>query len=107
MFLHIGEDVIISMKDIIAILELDLSKLEATGEFLQIGMDEGLVEFVDKSGEADSHEKAKTFIVTTNKIYYSSISTSTLVKRAISLNNGRFDLKEKGVTTPRKRRRRK
>ncbi len=81
MFLHIGDDVIIPMKEIVAILDLNLSKSETTGEFLQIVADEGFVEFPNKEIE-DSSEKIKTFIMTTNKIYYSSISTSTLLKRA-------------------------
>jgi hypothetical protein len=86
LFLHIGEDVLVPLKDIIAILDLRLNKSETTKEFLQIGDDEGFVEIADKRGTS-TPDKLKTFIVTTNKIYYTSISSGTLVKRAIAITS--------------------
>jgi hypothetical protein len=76
MFLHLGGDVVIPKKDIIAILN-DRTKLSpATKEFLEISKDEGFIKKISHN------DKDKAYIVTTKEIYISPISCFTLRKRS-------------------------
>lgn len=76
MFLHVGGDVVISMKQVIAILDLRTSKTgEATREFLAMAYGQRrLVDIAD--GEK------KSLVLTEKEIYLSPISSLTLMKRA-------------------------
>ncbi|AVX19223.1 MULTISPECIES: extracellular matrix regulator RemB [Carboxydocella] len=79
MFLHLGNDVVIPLKEVIAIIDLhkDEKKLsEINQEFLQVAEEEGFIELV---GEEN---KIKSFIITNKKIYLSPISSATLRKRS-------------------------
>jgi ribosomal protein S8 len=76
--LHIGDDVVIPKKNIIAILEMDTKASQVNKEFLEIAGDEGFIEKI-------SDGKESSFVVTTEKIYYSPISCTTLKKRAESV----------------------
>jgi hypothetical protein len=80
LFLHIGGDVSIPLKNIIAIMDLDSTTLSKdTREFLKISEEEGFVEVV-------GNDIPKTFILTEydkkSKVYLSEISSLTLCKRA-------------------------
>lgn len=80
MFLHIGADVEIPLKNIIAICDMDSSTLsKGTREFLKVSEEEGFVTYI-------GHDIPKTFIVTENNgnstVYLTSISSVTLSKRA-------------------------
>ncbi len=76
MFLHLGRDVVVPKKDIIAILGVRSARAEATKEFIEIAGDEGFIKNIyDK-------EKEKSIVVTTRDIYISPISCSTLKKRS-------------------------
>lgn len=78
MFLHLGSEVIVSMRDVIYIGDIKLTETsKSTEEFLDIAKEEGFLE--DVSGGT-----IKSFIVTSSKVYLSSISTGTLIKRAKS-----------------------
>jgi hypothetical protein len=84
MFLHIGGDVAIPVKNIIAILDIDTTTISKdTREFLKIAEEEGFIEVV-------SQEIPKSFIITEadkkSKIYLSSISSTTLQKRTGFIN---------------------
>lgn len=75
MFLHIGQEHSILVRDIIAIIDLDTkNNSECTQEFLNTAEEEGFI--VKLSKDPDS------FIVTNDKVYLSPISASTLRKRA-------------------------
>jgi hypothetical protein len=76
MFLHLGGDVMVLKKDIIAILDVKTKQSPATKEFLEIAKDE---EFIKK---ISTDEKEKSFIITNKEIYFSPISCNTLKKRA-------------------------
>jgi len=78
MLLHIGADVVISKKNIIAILEMETCNSPITKEFLEIAEDEGFVENI-------AENKENTFIITNEKIYYSPISCNTLKRRSEKL----------------------
>jgi hypothetical protein len=80
MFLHIGGDVVIPMKNVIAILDIETTTLSRdTKEFLKIAEEEGFI-------EAISNDIPKSFVITEvekkSKIYLSPISSVTLQKRA-------------------------
>jgi len=80
MFLHIGGDVVIPMKNVIAILDIETTTLSKdTKEFLKIAEEEGFIKSI-------SNDLPKTFIITEMEkksvIYLSPISTVTLQKRS-------------------------
>lgn len=74
MFLHIGQDHSILVKDIIAIIGLDKkNNSECTQEFLNTAEEEGFMIKLDDDPDS--------FVITTNKVYLTPISASTLRKR--------------------------
>lgn len=80
MFLHIGGDVVVPMKNVIAIMDMETTTLSAdTKNFLKVAEEEGFV-------EAISDDMPKTFIIMEidkkSKVYLSPISSVTLLKRA-------------------------
>ncbi|WP_347489498.1 extracellular matrix regulator RemB [Desulfoscipio sp. XC116] len=77
MFLHLGGDVIVPKKDIVAILDIRSQSSAITREFLDIAEDEGFIVNISEPG------KEKTYIITGNEIYLSPISCTTLKKRAL------------------------
>jgi len=80
LFIHIGENVVIPLKGVIAIMDIDSTNLsEDTRQFLKIAEEEGFIKKVN-------NEKPKSFILTEiNKksyVYLSPISSLTLSKRS-------------------------
>lgn len=80
MFLHIGGDYVVPIKNVIAIMDLESTTLSKdTREFLSIAEEEGFIESI-------SQDIPKSFIITEidkkSKIYLSPISSITLQKRA-------------------------
>lgn len=85
MFLHIGGDVVIPMKNIIAIFDIESTTVSKdTKDFLTIAEEEGFIESI-------SNDLPKSFIITEvdkkSKIYLSPISSSTLQKRSAYVND--------------------
>ncbi|KOA20314.1 hypothetical protein CLHOM_13100 [Clostridium homopropionicum DSM 5847] len=79
MFLHLGENVVVPLKDIIGIFDIETTMYSTdTIQFLRMAEEDGFVERISK-------ESAKSFIVAEvdkkSKIYLSPISSSTLTKR--------------------------
>ena len=74
MFLHIGEDSVIPIKDIVGIFDIKIRENNSTKEFLQIASEEGFV-------KSDGDEEEKSFILTNENVYFSPISSATLKKR--------------------------
>jgi len=80
MFIHIGENVVIPLKGIIAIMDIDSANMSNdTKQFLKIADEEGFVRRVSK-------DEPKSFILAeVNKkslVYLSPISSVTLSKRS-------------------------
>lgn len=74
MFLHIGGDMVIPVKDIIGIFDLSFGTDSATNDFLKVAREEGFI--VDQiDGEK------KSFILVNERIYLSPIASGTLRKR--------------------------
>jgi hypothetical protein len=79
MFLHIGSDVVIPLKNVIAILDIETTTLSKdTREFLKTAEEEGFIETI-------SEDLPRSFVITEedkkSKIYLSPISSVTLQKR--------------------------
>ena len=85
MTLHLGGDVIISMKDVIAIFDIETSMTsEVNKEFLEIAKEEGFIKTISKNDP-------KTFVLAEldhkTMIFLSPISSSTLLKRTGFVKN--------------------
>lgn len=80
MFLHLGGNVIVPTKEIVAIIDIEQNIGSDTIDFLEIAKDEGFV--IDISSG-----NPKSFIITSakaqNSIYISPISSVTLKKRSM------------------------
>jgi len=80
MFLHLGGDVLINQNKVVAILDLETANKGANKDSLFYKIKEsGLIKCVSEEG------KEKSFIITTDGYYYSPISSTTLLKRSISI----------------------
>ncbi|MCG8501431.1 MAG: DUF370 domain-containing protein [Firmicutes bacterium] len=80
MFLHLGGDIVVRLKDVIAILDLETTTIsKISKEFLKVAEEEGFIVNI-------SDDLPKSFIITEiekkSKIYLSPISSATLYKRA-------------------------
>lgn len=81
MFLHVGADVVVSLKRVIAIMDLRSSRnAESTREFMAMAQRQKRVHDI-AGGEP------KSVILTDAEIYLSPISSLTLKKRADFLNS--------------------
>jgi len=79
MFLHLGENIVISIENIIGIFDLESSKYGSdTIQFLRLAEEDGFVERI-------TNENPKSFVLAEvdniSKIYLSPISSTTLAKR--------------------------
>ena len=79
MFLHLGENVVVPIKDIIGIFDLQNTMYSSdTIQFLRWAEEDGFVERI-------TDERPKSFIIAEvdnmSKIYLSPISSTTLTKR--------------------------
>ena len=79
MFLHLGENVVVPIKDIIGIFDIQNTMYSSdTIQFLRLAEEDGFVERISK-------EKPKSFVIAEvnkmSKVYLSPISSSTLTKR--------------------------
>ncbi|MCK8824523.1 extracellular matrix regulator RemB [Fuchsiella alkaliacetigena] len=74
MLLHLGNDYMIPVKDVVLIADFESTDSDDSRSFLQTAKEEDFIE--DFAGD-----KAKSFIVTDETIYYSPISSKTLRKR--------------------------
>ena len=76
MYLHIGKDMIVHYRDIVAIISLhQASKSDVNREFMQVAEIEGSLQATAEG------EPAKSMIITSDRAVLSSISAATLVKR--------------------------
>ena len=79
MFLHLGENVVVPIKDVIGIFDLQTTMYSSdTIQFLRMAEEDGFVERI-------TEEQPKSFVIAEvdkmSKIYLSPISSSTLTKR--------------------------
>lgn len=76
MFLHLGGDIVVLKKDIIAILDARTKNSAVTREFIDIAKDEGFIQPISNA------DKEKSLVITSKEIYISPISCTTLKKRS-------------------------
>lgn len=75
MFLHLGADTVIPLRDVISITDIRAVRSGINDEFLKLAQTENKIDDV-------SEGNAKSFVVTEKTIYLSAISATTLKKRA-------------------------
>ena len=86
MFLHLGENVVVPIKDIIGIFDLQSTMYSSdTIQFLRMAEEDGFVERI-------TEEEPKSFVIAEvnkkSKVYLSPISSLTLSKRTeLNYNN--------------------
>lgn len=79
MFLHLGENIVVPLKAVIGIFDLETTTYSSdTSQFLRLAEEDGFVQRIN-------NEKPKSFVITEmdkkSKIYLSPISSRTLTKR--------------------------
>lgn len=82
MYLHVGEEVLVRTRDIIAILDIDST---STSPFME--------EFIARQEHQVVHlakGTVKSIVVTGNHIYYSPLASGTLKKRSQKLSVQEF-----------------
>lgn len=76
MFVHLGADVVIPTKEIVAIIDMSLvESSEITAEFFRVAAEEDFVRDISQGSR-------KSMVLTSRTIYISPISTLTLKNRA-------------------------
>jgi len=75
MFLHLGADTVIPLRDVVAITDIKGAKLGINDEFLRAMREENRIKDI-------SDGNAKSFVVTDKRVFLSAISAATLKKRA-------------------------
>lgn len=84
MFLHLGADTVIPLRDVIAITDMKAVKSGINDEFLRVMNEESMINDV-------SEGNAKSFVVTDKVVFLSAISSTTLKKRAQFLSEADDD----------------
>lgn len=74
MFLHIGADTVVPMRDIIAVFDVKAGKTQIEQSFLQNIAEDAIIDI--------SEGYPKSFIITDKMVYLSAISSVTIKKRA-------------------------
>jgi extracellular matrix regulatory protein B len=82
MYLHVGEDVLVRTKDIIAILDIDSASSSPFMEEFIARQDQQIVQLTKGT--------VKSIVVTGNHIYYSPLASGTLKKRSQKLSVQEF-----------------
>ena len=76
MFIHLGEDTVVTDKEIIGVFDIDTSTVnKATRDYLSKAEKDKRVIYVN-------YDLPKSFIVCDDKVYISPINTSTINKRS-------------------------
>lgn len=83
MFLHLGENMVVPLKDIIGIFDYEATMYSTdTTQFLRMAEEDGFIERI-------TQEKPKSFVIAEvnkkSKIFLSPISSATLTKRTTSM----------------------
>ena len=82
MYIHIGEDVLVRARDIVAIIDKETALASEYAEERKEDLEEPVVNLAKGS--------YKSVVVTTEKIYFSPLSSGTLKKRSHKLSVHEF-----------------
>lgn len=76
MYIHLGGDTVVPLRDVVAICSVEKGSRN----------NRAFLRHIEKKKKVLSpeHDDIKSFVVTTSGIYYSSISSITLKKRALT-----------------------
>lgn len=85
MFLHLGSDIVVALRDVIAINDLKSFRSGINKDFIKNMREKNLIVDI-------SPDHAKSFVVTDKKIYLSAISSMTLKKRAGTVYYGEEEI---------------
>lgn len=93
MILHLGGDSVVSVEDVIAIIDMEtIEQVRTNKEFIKIAEEEGIIKYI-------SNDPPKSFILTEiNKktvMYMSPISSTTLLKRSSFIEDISLDREKK------------
>ena len=75
MFLHIGNSKVVALKELIGIFDTNLKSNMTNNQFLE--------SFPGGRLPQSEKDASNSFVITTNKVYYSPISPTTLQKRIL------------------------
>lgn len=75
MFIHIGNDHVIRSRDIITIIDYDVITSSSI-------MEEMVIKKNEEENVRGPREEAKSVVITTERLYFSSLSVFTLKKRS-------------------------
>ncbi len=75
MFLHIGNSKVVALKELIGIFDVKLKNNVINTQFLE--------SFPGVRLSQKEKDASNSFVITTSKVYYSPISTTTLQKRIV------------------------
>ncbi|HEY8528727.1 MAG TPA: extracellular matrix/biofilm biosynthesis regulator RemA family protein [Paenibacillaceae bacterium] len=79
MYIHLGGEKIIRASEIVAIFDISIERqAEDTGQFMEHCRK-------NKRMETIGDEEPKSIVVTTDKVYYSPVSSATLKRRTTRL----------------------
>lgn len=76
MFLYLGGEVVVPVREIVGIFDVRMRLSPITKEFLHVSRDEGIFKVVG------GDERAKSLVVTTKEVYLSPVSCHTLKRRS-------------------------
>lgn len=79
MFIHLGDDVIVNTKDIVAILDRQILTSSTIANDFLMNQNNKVIEL--------SHGETKSIIITVNGIYFSPFASHTLKKRALPISD--------------------
>lgn len=90
MFLHLGNDVYVNQKDIVAVCNLDTASVSKNTQiYLKKAEEMGIVETI-------CSDIPKTFVIVRkknkDKVYLTNISSVTLLKRSETSGENQFDM---------------
>ena len=90
MFLHLGNDVYVNQKDIVAVCNLDTARVSKNTQiYLKKSEEMGIVETI-------CTDIPKTFVIVRkknkDKVYLTNISSVTLLKRSETSGENQFDM---------------
>lgn len=85
MFLHLGIDTIVPLSGVIAILDIETAKSKGTADYIKSMRENKKIDIIDVS-----KNNAKSFVITEKAVYFSTISSLTLKKRAGCLPSLKF-----------------
>ena len=90
MFLHLGNDVYVNQKDIVAVCNLDTASVSKNTQiYLKKSEEMGIVETI-------CTDITKTFVIVRkknkDKVYLTNISSVTLLKRSETSGENQFDM---------------